>query len=331
MAGIDILNLQKTVISKDLSGKYMLLYSKPKLGKTSFAAQIDKNLILATEIGTNAIDNLSVVPIQKWTDIKTVLRQLRDPRAREMYNTVTIDTISIAADLAERYVCQREGVESIRDVPYGQGWKMVAKELQETLREVTMLSYGLILTCHSKEKASSITDEDGNPITSVEPDLSKNVYTVCNAVCDLIGYIGVEFDKENKAHRYLYTRQTPTIFAGSRWKYLSPKIEFGYNELVEAIGEAIEKQRVNDGATVVEHQERKEIEVRPFQSVMEEAKNIWISYLNGATTDEEKDNRLAVLNDIITKIFGKPIKLSAALPSQQDLVELFISEAKELL
>lgn len=29
MAGIDIFNLQKTVISKDLSGKYILLYSKP--------------------------------------------------------------------------------------------------------------------------------------------------------------------------------------------------------------------------------------------------------------------------------------------------------------
>lgn len=30
MANIDIFNLQKTVISKDLSGKYMLIYGKPK-------------------------------------------------------------------------------------------------------------------------------------------------------------------------------------------------------------------------------------------------------------------------------------------------------------
>lgn len=119
MASIDIFSLKKTVISKDLSGKYILLYSKPKLGKTSFAAQIDKNLILATELGTNAIDNLNVVPILKWTDIKTVLRQLRDPRAREMYNTITFDTISIAADLAEKYICSQQGVEQIRDVPFG--------------------------------------------------------------------------------------------------------------------------------------------------------------------------------------------------------------------
>ena len=29
MAGIDIFNLKKTTISKDLSAKYILLYSKP--------------------------------------------------------------------------------------------------------------------------------------------------------------------------------------------------------------------------------------------------------------------------------------------------------------
>lgn len=331
MAGIDIFNLKKTTISKDLSGKYILLYSKPKVGKTSFAAQLDKNLILATELGTNGLDNLSVVPIMKWVDVKNVLKQLRDPRAREMYDTVTFDTISIAADLVEKFICQRESVDSIRDVPYGQGWKMVAKELQETLREITMLGFGLILICHSKEKASNYTDEDGNPISSVEPDLSKNVYTVANAICDLIAYINVEFDKDGKSHRYLYTRQTPTIFAGSRWKYLAPKVEFGYKELVNAIEDAIEKQKDLDGAVVTDKQDFVVEEKRPFKDVMEEAKNIWISYLNGAATDEEKESRLNILNDIITKTFGRQVKLSQALPSQQDLVELFIQETKDLL
>lgn len=329
MAGIDIFNLKKTVISKDLNGKYMLLYSKPKVGKTSFAAQIEKNLILATELGTNAIDNLSVVPILKWTDVKGVLKQLRDSRARELYNTITFDTITIAADLVEKYICQREGVESIRDVPYGQGWKMVAKELQETLREITMLGFGLILICHSKEKASNYTDEDGNPISSVEPDLSKNVYTVVNAICDLIAYINVEFDKDGSSHRYLYTRQTPTIFAGSRWPYLATKIPFGYTELVNAIGDAIEKQKELDGATVVDTIENTIEAKRPFQDVMTEVKDFWMNYLN-VENEEEKENRLNILQDIVKKVFGKPIKLSSVVPSQQDLVELVLSEFKSL-
>jgi hypothetical protein len=40
--------------------------------------------------------------------------------------------------------------------------------------------------------------------------------------------------------------------AGSRFKYLAPKIRFGYQELVEAIGEAIDKSQSIDGATVVD-------------------------------------------------------------------------------
>ena len=72
---------------------------------------------------------------------------------------------------------------------------MVAQELQDTLRDITMMGYGLILICHSKEKASSMVDSEGNNLTSVEPDLSKNVYTICNAICDLIAYTDVEFDE----------------------------------------------------------------------------------------------------------------------------------------
>lgn len=302
-----------------------------KVGKTSFAAQIEKNLILATELGTNAIDNLSVIPILKWTDVKQVLKQLRDPKARELYNTITFDTISIAADLVEKYICSRENVDNIRDIPFGQGFKMVAKELQDVLREITLLGFGLILICHSKETASSYVDEDGNAIPCVQPDLTRNIYTVASGITDLIGYIGVEFDKEGNSHRYLYTRQTPTIFAGSRWKYLNPKIEFGYDELVQAIGEAIEKQKELDGAVVVDKAEMVVEKQRPFTDVMEEAKNIWVNYVGSVEDEEEKENHLRVINDIIQRVFGKPIKLSQATPSQQDLVELFINTCHDEL
>lgn len=165
----------------------------------------------------------------------------------------------------------------------------------------------------------------------MEPDLSKNTFTVVNSICDLISYIGVEFDKDGSSHRYLYTRQTPTIFAGSRWKYLNPKIEFGYDELVQAIGEAIEKQKELDGAVVVDKAEIIVEEQRSFTDVMEEAKNIWVNYVGGVEDEEEKENRLRVINDIVQRVFGKPIKLSQATPSQQDLVELFINTCHDEL
>lgn len=192
---------------------------------------------------------------------------------------------------------------------------------------------GLILICHSKKKASSYTDEEGNPISAVEPDIgSKKISQVCNAICDLIGYIGVEFEEDGKPHRYLYTRQTPTVFAGSRWKYLSPRLEFGYQNLVNAIGDAIEKQREVDGAVVVERQEREVIRESTFEEVMTEARSIWTSYLESAETEEEKERKFGYLQLIVSKVFGNQnFKLSQATPAQKDLVSLFIDEAKDLM
>lgn len=211
-----------------------------------------------------------------------------------------------------------------------QGWTMVKNEFQEVLREITMLGFGLVLICHSKERQSPYTDADGNSIMSVEPDLSKAAYTICNAICDVIGYINVEFDNEGKSNRYLYTRQTPTIFAGSRYKYLEGKIPFGYNELVDAIGRAIDRE-VENGATAVDHTEYKVAARKSFAEVMEEAKKCWIGYLDSAKTEEEKEQKLNLMKDVVRRIFGNDqFKLSAAVPSQQDLIELFIEEMKEM-
>lgn len=211
---------------------------------------------------------------------------------------------------------------------------MVAKELQDGLREITMAGFGLILICHSKEKATLYTDSEGNSIVSVEPDLSRNVYTICNAVCDLIAYINEEFDSNGRPQRWLYTRQTPTIFAGSRWQYLDTKIPFGYQELVNAIDRAIKKQAELEGATVVDHIDTSSEfnSSRSFEDVMEEARVCWTQYFDSAANDEEKEQRLNILKDIIKRVFGTgEFKLSQAVPSQQDLVECVIDEVKNLM
>lgn len=44
---IDLVNLEPTQISKDLRGKFMLIYGLPKAGKTSLAVEFPKALLLA--------------------------------------------------------------------------------------------------------------------------------------------------------------------------------------------------------------------------------------------------------------------------------------------
>lgn len=248
-----------------------------------------------------------------------------------MYDSIVVDTASIAWQLCEKYICQREGQESIRDIAWGQGWNMLKTEFSEFWREITLLGFGILFIAHSKEKPTEMRDEDGNAITAVAPDLPNQAYTIINSIVDIIGYLQVQMNPDGSSERFLYTRSTPTIFAGSRYQYLKPKIKFGYQELVDAIGDAIDEAVEKDGAEVTDHTEIAQIKDRPFTEVMGEAKEIWIKYLD-VGSDEERDQRLMIMKDVIKKVFGTDeFKLSQAVPSQSSLVEYFIDEMKQLM
>lgn len=330
---LDIFSLEPSKISRDLKGKYILIYGQPKTGKSTFGSQLPRGLFMNFENGTNALAGIRSVPILRWSDAKKVLTQLRKPQAKEMYDTIIVDTVDIAWNLAEKYIIQREGVSTLREISWGAGWGMLRQEFSEFWREIALLGFGILFIAHSKEKPSELRDEDGNSIPMILPNIGSGSATdIINGIVDIIGYLQVQINPDGTSERYLYTRSTPTIFAGSRYQYLAPKIKFGYKELVEAIGNAIDTAVEKDGAQVTDHTEIAQVKDRPFQEVMDEARNIWINYLNGATTDEEKEQRLRVMKDIIKKVFGnEDFKLSNAVTSQVDLVEVFIVEMKELL
>lgn len=209
---------------------------------------------------------------------------------------------------------------------------MLRNEFSECWREITLLGFGILFIAHSKDKPTEMRDEEGNEITAVAPDLPNQCYTIINSIVDIIGYLQVQMNNDGSSERYLYTRSTPTVFAGSRYQYLAPKIKFGYKELVDAIGDAIDKAVELDGAEVTDHTQIAQIKARPFQEVMNEARDIWGEYLNRAANDEEKEQRFNVMKDVIRRVFGtEDFKLSSAVPSQSDLVELFIDEIKELM
>ena len=319
---IDILNIQPSVISRDLRGKYVLLYGKPKSGKTTAATQFPKALLCAFEKGYNAIGGIKPVDINRWSDFKLVLRQLDKPEAREMYETIVIDTVSIAWNLCEEYICAQNGVQKISDVAWGGGYAAAKKEFENTLRRITQMGYGVVLIAHSAIRIEK--DVNDNDIEIISPELPKRAYEICNGIVDIIGYIGSEWtDGEQK--RWLYTRETPTLFAGSRFKYINPKIPFGYDELVKAVSDAIEKAEKLDGAIVVDNIEDKFEKSRTFEEVRGEARELWTKLI-----EKDEANEARVLKKI-EMIFGRKMRLSEITEDQIDLFELVVEEMKSLL
>ena len=325
---IDIFNIEPTVISRDLKGKYMLLYGKPKCGKTSFSAQMPRNLLIAFEKGYNAISGIRPVDIAKWSDFKLVLRQLEKPEARQMYDSITIDTLTIAWQLCEEFVCAQNGVQKIGDIPWGGGYAACKKEFESALRKITMLGYGLLMMTHVSRRVE--VDKDGSEKEILSPDMPKRAAEIANGLVDIIGYIGVEFQGPEDIHgtRYLYTRETPTIFAGSRFRHLAPKIPFGYNELVNAIADAIEKSENIDGAVVVDQQTHRVEEKLDYAAIRNEAATLWHQLVGeGETMNEEMARRILKR---VEMIFGRPMRLSEITEDQVDLYHLVVMDMREL-
>jgi hypothetical protein len=112
--------------------------------------------------------------------------------------------------------------------------------------------------------------------------------------------------------------------AGSRFPYLAPKIKLGYDELVTAINEAIDKQRELDGATVVDKVEAKVEEQLDFNALREEASILWGNLVGKDPANADKILKKVEMN------FGRKMKLSEITEDQVDIMNLVVLDMREM-
>ena len=261
-------------------------------------------------------------------DFKLALRQLEKPEAKEMYDTITIDTVGIAWDLCEQYICAQHGVQKIGDIPWGGGYSACKKEFESCLRKITQLGYGLVIIAHVERRIEKKADD--SEVEILGPAIPKRAYEIVNQLVDIIGYIDITRDAEGNSERWLYTRKTPTVMAGSRFKYLAPKIKFGYEELVNAIADAIEKSEKLDGAVVVDKEEKVFEEKLNYSELMDEAKTLWGKLVHPNAPEGGNEEMAKVILKKIEMVFGMKLKLSEITEDQVDLLYLVVMEMRDL-
>lgn len=321
---IDLLGIQPTVVSRDLKGKLVMFYGDPKSGKTSNAVKFPKSLLLAFEKGYNALNNVMAQPINKWAEFKQVLKQLKDPSVQARFETIIVDTVDIAWDLCEKYVCNREGVDKIGDVPFGAGYKMLEKEFDETLRAIPLMDYGLVMISHAEDK--EFTDEEGQSFQKIVPTVPKRASKVVTRMVDIIAYSRTVQSEEGESSVNLYMRGTPRFVAGSRWKHTPTYIPFHYETLVNAIAEAIEKQAEEDGIKAsTEHVNVFKETTVSFDDLMDQVKETI-----GNIMEASEDNAPKI-SKVVEKHLGKNRKLADASEEQLEMVVLILDDLRELI
>lgn len=330
---IDLLNITPHQVSRDMRGYTVFLYGQPKSGKTTTATKFPRHLLLAFEKGYNAIPGAMAQPINSWAEFKRVLRQLKDDKVKEMYETIIIDTVDIAYNYCEKYICSNAprgdgafGVDSIGDIPYGKGYTQLAQEFDESLRTIAQLDYGLVMISHATDKV--FKDEAGAEYNRIVPTLDKRAKNIVSRMVDLYGYSRIVTDENGKDVTKLFLRGTSRYEAGSRFKYTPDYIDFDYNSLVNAIGEAIDRQAEEDGKEFFTDERQnlyqdttKELD---FDSLMDNFKFYVAEIMKKAKDDEEL--AASKITQIIDTYLGKGNKVGNMSRDQVEALSLIVDD-----
>ncbi len=323
---MNLLNIKPHVVSRDLSGYITLVYGAPKTGKTTLATQMPGSLLLAFEKGYNAIPGVIAQDITTWGELKQVVRELKKDEVKAVYKSIVIDTIDIAADCCQKYICTQLGIESIGDGGWtNNGWARYKKEFEDVFRTITQLGYAVFFISHQKEK--TITPKQGKEYVQICPSLQSSALTIVENMADIYGYAHQERSESGKAVVRLTLRSDDgSVACGGRFKYIPSEIDFSYQALSDALIQAIDKEASEHGNQYVTD-ERIETVAAPeydFTKLCAEFEEI-----TGELMLKDSGFYQPRIVMIVDKYLGKGKKVSSATPDQAELIYLIVNEIKD--
>ena len=326
---INLLGLEPHKVSRDLRGYSVFFYGEPKSGKTTIASKFPNALLLAFEKGYNALAGVMAQPINSWAEFIKVTKQLKDEKVKEKFSTIIIDTADIAYSYCEKYICANNGVDTIADIGYGKGYALVGNEFDEKLRAIVQLGYGIVIISHATDKV--FKDEAGQEYNKIVPTLDKRSNNIVARMADIIGYSRSVTDAEGNDKTILFMRGTPRFEAGSRFKYTPDYIEFTYDNLVNAIGDAIDKQAQEDGTELFTNERENNYvdtsSTLDFDALMTEFQGMIKKF---SESDKMEDFYAPRITQIIEKYLGKGKKVGEMNRDQAEQLVLIIDDLKTL-
>lgn len=320
---INLMGLQPHKVSRDLSGYITYIYGAAKTGKTTFCSQTPGCLLLAFERGYNAIPGIIAQDVTSWGEMKQVARELKKPEVQQTFKTICVDTVDIAGALCEKYVCQQADVDALSGIPYGQGWTRVKKEFEETFRAITQLGYAVVFISHDKDK--TFKNKNGVEYNQTIPSCPSSYNEIAKNMADIYAF-AEKYTVDGVAKVRLILRSTDnSADTGCRFKYIEPVIEFSYNNLVDALNKAIDKEAVmNDNKYVTDEREVAAIaQTYDYDALRAEFENVVGTLVNKDTAYYGPR-----ITQIVDKYLGKGRKVSETTLDQAELISLIVTEIK---
>jgi hypothetical protein len=207
--------------------KTMVLYGKPKVGKSTVMAGLDNNLLIDFENGAELTESSRINILKIAEDngisplavIKDVIKQIKADNETNkgfIYKYITLDTIGaldeIAVELAGiMYKNTTQGKNwtgiDVRDLANGAGYRFTRMALTRLINEFENLCETLIIIGHVKDKHVEL--EGVLPEKAL--DLPGKMSSILCSQVDMVGYITREEDKT-----YINFKPSESLIAGGR-------------------------------------------------------------------------------------------------------------------
>jgi hypothetical protein len=208
----------KKVGPQRVNPKRLIIYSKPKTGKTSAFAGLEDNLIIDLENGADYVEALKiqVTSLQELLDAGKAIKAAGNP-----YKYVTIDTVTALEDMVgplaiKLYKNTSMGKsydgDNILSLPNGAGYLYLRQAFFQVLDFIDTLAPHIILAGHIKDKQ---VDDKGEMVLAANIDLTGKIKSLICANADAIGYM---FRKGNKT--ILSFKTSEEVTCGARPEHL---------------------------------------------------------------------------------------------------------------
>lgn len=224
----------------DFHENIILLYGKPKIGKTTFSSKFPNALFFLTEDGAKHL-SIRSWRIRNWLEFCSRIKFLKDNIKDCPFQNIIIDTADNLVEMCEQFVCDKNKVKTIGDMAFGKGYAEMKKEFRKQINEILKLGFGVVFTSHAETKnidiesttspyAPALADKDGM-LEMVVPTIDdKRARKFILGLCDIIMYAAIN----DKQERVLFTKPSRHFEAGDRSGRLPESIPLDYDEVVNS-------------------------------------------------------------------------------------------------
>lgn len=208
----------------------MCLYGRPKIGKSSLAAQFgDRTLFLALEPGLSGLEVYQLA-VHDWATFAEAIRELA--QGGHSFDTVIIDVIDELRPLVLRHIEEHEGLSTTRQAQSARAFGRANAMIAQALKLLQLSGVGIVFVSHERihqvdakgQIVGAFDKAAGAVREKVFPSVSGRVRDLVLGMSDCILRYAID---ERTGRRMFQTKPTPDVEAGERFGILPPVIDAG--------------------------------------------------------------------------------------------------------